>query len=263
MFLLLLSLLVGACGAEPTPTEPPDATTEVTRGDVLCPTENEQARQFYNDAVIHEVQGQLGEAEGLYLKAIELDPGFCDAMDNLGLLLRSQGLVEEAISWYMRSIEILPDNPVAHQNLAFAYSILGRTEEAVAEYNLLIEIDPENPEGYYGLGNIHLDLGQPQQAVTQFAKAEQLYMAQESPLVADARLALGVSHYMLERCSDAKEYLEMVYSEGGDHANVNYLLGLCYLCPEIEDLELADEYVTKAQELGMEIPEEVQQRLGW
>ncbi len=136
MLLLLLSILVITCGAEPAlqsrtevdlaltgmPTGPPDATTEVTSVDVLYPTENEQASQSYDDAVIYQTQRQLEEAEGLYLKAIELDPGFCEAMDNLGQLLRSQGMVEEAISWYLRSIEILPDNRVAHQNLFVLYA---------------------------------------------------------------------------------------------------------------------------------------------
>ena len=50
-------------------------------------------------------KNQLQEAEPLLRKAIELDPKYCDAMDNLGVVLRRLGNIEQAIEWYKRSIQ--------------------------------------------------------------------------------------------------------------------------------------------------------------
>jgi len=58
-------------------------------------------------------QGKPAEAMQEYQKAIELDANYCDAMDNLGQLLRSQGELDEAIYWYKRSINLVPGNRAA------------------------------------------------------------------------------------------------------------------------------------------------------
>jgi tetratricopeptide (TPR) repeat protein len=243
------------------PTLPPDVTSRLERSDVFCPTKNELARQSYNDALESQARGKLEDAKQLYLKAVELDPGYCDAMDNLGQLLRSQGNIEEAISWYKKSITILPGNVVAHQNLALAYRIQGKIADAIAEYQLLVQIDSDNPEGYYGLGSIYVDMKRPQDAVMQLKKAEELYAGKSSPLITDARHLLGVSYYMLQEYERARDYFEQVYLERRDDPGINYLLGLCYLSPRIKNLELARKYLGKAQELGVNIPANVLEQL--
>ena len=266
VLIVLVAIILPACSDSPAPTSvpavPSDVTIRVKTVDTFCPTENEQARRFYNDALELAEQGKLEDAKQLYLQAVELDPGYCDAMDNLGRLLRSQGKVDEAISWYKRSIKLLPNNTVAHQNLALAYGIQSKMTDAVAEYQLLVQIDPNNPEGYYGLGTIHLELKQPQEAVTQLKKAEELYTKQSSPLISDARYALGVSYYALQKWENARNYFELIYSEMQDNPRVNYFLGLCYLSPEIYNLELGKRYLRKAQELGVDLPADVLRRIG-
>lgn len=233
------------------------ATTVLQRTEITCSTENEQARDRYNDAIALQEQGNLEEAEKMYREAIELDPQYCDAMDNLGQLLRRKGNIDEAISWYKKSIEINPENPVAHQNLALAYHFQGETDDAINEYQVLINIDPDNPEGYYGLGNIYLELNQPEEAISNFKKAEELYEKTSSPYLADAKFSLGLAYFTKEEYSIAKGYFEEVYPEMGDNPYVNYYLGLCFLAPEINNIESAREYLKKAQDLGIEIPPEI------
>ncbi len=256
----VLLMYVGQSPAqEPSPF--PEITPKVGAQETICSTENEQARQFYNEALDLRDQGDVENAKQLYLKAIELDPNFCDAMDNLGQLLRTQGDIEGAINWYQQSIQVRPDNTVAHMNLAIAYRMQGKTERAIGEYERITEIDPENPEGYYGLGNIYLYLKQPHKAIVQLEKAEELYEKQSSPWITDARYSLGAAHYLLAEYKKAIEYIEMIYPEMQNDAEVNFLLGMCYLSPEVDDLELAKKYINKAQELGMEIPADVLQKL--
>lgn len=197
--------------------------TKTSMVDVFCPTTNEEARRFYNDALEFGRQGLDREAEQAYLKAIEMDPQYCDAMDNVGRLFRRKGDIKQAITWYNRSIAVKPDNVVAHQNLAVAYRFLGDADRALSEYQWLVGNDSGNPEGYYGLGLIYLEMGQPAAAIKPLERAEALYQSSSSPFLGDAQ----------------------------------YLLGQCYLQPSTRDRRKAREYLMKAQQLGVEIPQEL------
>ena len=254
------SVLTTTASATPPPTAtiPPDIEVATALVDLYCPTDNEEAKQAYNAGRrLDPNEGKVDEARQMYLKAIELDPDYCDAMDNLGLLYRREGNLEEAIKWYKRSIEVLYENPVPHQNLGHAYLLQGKTDEAMAEYQVLLELDPNNPEGYYGLGNVYLIREDYQEAVEQFKKAEELYLKASSPYVSDARYKLGLVYYALRDCATASDYFELVYSDYADDPALNFYLGLCYLTPELNNLELARKYLLKAQDLGVEIPSDV------
>jgi tetratricopeptide (TPR) repeat protein len=224
---------------------------------MVCPSENEAAANFYNQAGSKKDNGDFVKAEELYLKAIELDPEFCDAMDNLGQLLREQNKVDEAISWYQKSLQIVPDNPVAIQNLALAYHLQGKNDEALEEYKKLTEVAPDNPEGYYGLGNVYFNLDQPEKAIPYFETAEKLYSEQGSPYVIDAQYYLGFSHFALQDCLKAREYLEPIYTQLSEDGGINYVLGVCYLTTEPKDEKAAREYILKAQASGIEIPADI------
>jgi tetratricopeptide (TPR) repeat protein len=241
----------------PARTSIPSPIVRLNENDLVCPSENETAQRFYDEAGGLKANGNVTEAETLYLQAIELDPGFCDAMDNLGQLLREQNKVDEAIRWYQKSLEIVPDNPVAIQNLALAYSLQGKTENALEEYEKLTEVAPENPEGYYGLGNIYVGLDQPEKAIPYFETAEKLYIEQDSPYVADAQYNLGFSHFVLQDCQETKKYLEPIYAQFSEDGGINYALGICTLTAEPTDEKAAREYILKAQELGISIPADV------
>jgi tetratricopeptide (TPR) repeat protein len=240
----------------------PDDKTKVTAVGMLCPTENEQAMRLYNDALQLQQQGRLLDSEAAYLKAIELDPRYCDAMDNLGQMLRSVGDTKQAISWYTRSLSVKPDNVVAHQDLAVAYRVQGDINRSQTEYRWLIQNDPVNPEGYYGLGMTCLDSGQTQAAIEPLERAAQMYRANSSPLLADAQYLLGVAFFMQKEYRKAKDYFVLSYPQRKEDPNTNYLLGLCYLDPSIGDHAQAKQYLLKAQKLGVRISAEVLRELG-
>lgn len=237
------------------------ARSGVESAEVFCPTEKQEALEAYNRANDLDRQGKFEEAKDLYLKAIEADPSYCDAMDNLGLLLRRQGKLDEAISWYRRSIEVFPENRVAHQNLAVAYRRLGKTDEAMVEYRTLIELHPEDPEGHFGLGSIYLDLNEPEAAIPHLRKAEEIYIETKSPYLPDAQYLLGLAHYRLSAWGRAREYFEQAYPTLQNQADINFYLGMCYRSEELGNPKLARQYLNKARELGKRIPPEVLQDL--
>lgn len=243
------------------PTLPPDLEVKRTLAGIFCPPEIKEAKELFNEAISLNDQGKVGEAEQAYLKAIELDPKFCDAMDNLGVLYRNQGNIDEAIYWYQRSIDVYPENPVAHQNLAVAHFILGNTEKAIAEYEIMIDLDPKNPEGYYGLGSLYMQISQFDKAIEYAEAAEILYLETSSPLVSDARLLLGITYYALEDCGTAISYFEQAAKTLENHPAFNYFFGMCYLSPDYKDMELAKYYLERAQELGIDLSPELIQIL--
>jgi tetratricopeptide (TPR) repeat protein len=224
---------------------------------ILCPTKNDDAEGAYVQAKTFQEKGQLEEAEKAYLKAIELDDHFCDAMDDLGLMLRKQGKLGEAIRWYQKSLEILQTNRLALRNMAVAYEIQGNTQEAIATFTKLVEIAPTDPEGYYGLGRIYYDTEKYKQALENLDTAETLYIQSGSPFVADAQYQLGKTYFVLKDCTRAAGYLEMVYDQHEEDSYVNYVLGVCRLVSEPQDLNLVKKYLLKAEELGMTLPEDV------
>lgn len=266
-FVLIVLLVISACSTlESNATSSPDSIgpsmtstpfVKLQNRDVFCPSENEDAQNFYNDASILKERGDFDGAEELYLKAIELDPNYCDAMDNMGQLLRQQNNIDEAIKWYTKSLEIMPENTVALQNLAVAYQLQGATEKAIEQYEKLVEVAPENPEGHFGLGNIYYYLKQPEKAIPYFETAEKLYDQNASPYLADAQYYLGFSYFMNQDCISARKYLEPIYAQFSEDGGTNYVLGLCFLAAEPTNKELAREYVLKAQALGMTIPGDI------
>ncbi|WP_041245193.1 tetratricopeptide repeat protein [Geotalea uraniireducens] len=248
-------------GTNPSPLSP-SVPSKITRVGMLCPTENEAARQQYNNALELQQEGRLRDAREAYQKAVEQDSRYCDAMDNLGQMLRTEGDVKQAIYWYERSLAVKPDNAVAHQNLAVAYNVQGDQNKSQSEYLWLIKNDSTNPEGYYGLGAILLGSGQTDAAIEKLALAEKIYRENGSSLAMDAQYLLGVAYFNKQDYKRSREYLALSYAQKQDDPNVNYLLGLCYLDPSTGDKKQASEFLLKAGKLGVQVPPDVLQQLG-
>ena len=247
---------------EPTPTAGLEAAEEATitsqlQAGLVCGSQDPQAIEYYNRAHQLQLQGDLQGAVPLYQRSIEFDPVYCDAMDNLGLILRQQGDVQGAIEWYLRSIDIAPDNSVARMNLAVAYNQQGRTSLAIEQYREIIARDPHNPEGYYGLAGIYQDQGKYEEAVPLYRQAVRWYEESGSYWVSDAYHGLGLALAALNRCPEAVETLGRVYDQFMYDPWVNYAIGACYLGEALNDPERADLYIARASFLGFELPEEI------
>lgn len=260
VLLVVLGLLLTACS---TPSSSDGVKSSaisngpVMEAELVCKAGNGRALQAFEEGYAAQENGDTDTAIEAYRQAINLDTGFCDAMDNLGLLLRQQGRVEEAIEWYRKSLALAPDNPVAHMNLGVALRLQGDLDGAEAEYLALVEIDPQDPEGHYGLGQIDLDRERPLDAIPHFITARDLYEAAASPWLADAEYSLGVAHAHAEDCVTALTYFEPLYPANPEIPELNWYMGVCYVMPDTEDLQLAKKHLLEAQRLGIEIPQEL------
>ncbi len=265
LFIVTVLVVMNLCGggyANPGDNTPAgDKNQPVLTAPVLCPTRNEAARELYNKGLESAGKGDFEAAMKEYSRAIELDANYCDAMDNLGQVLRRQGKLDEAIYWYKRSIGVFPGNSSAHTNLAVAYSKQGKKDDAISEYKVLLKMNPDDPEGYYGLGTVYLASGEFNSAAKNFQKAEQLYLKLNSPLVTDAHYALGMTYYNMKDYGKSIEYLGKSLPMKQNDPRANYVLGLSYL-EQGKDLDNARKYLKRAQELGAKIPPEVSRKAG-
>jgi tetratricopeptide (TPR) repeat protein len=245
------------------PTIIPTATVGdiVRREDVelYCPSEIPAAAEAYNKALTFESAGDDASAEQSYREAIDLDPEYCDAMDNLALVLKRAGNYEETISLYQRSISIYPESYTAHLGLANSYARLEQYDNAIAEFETLLKLYPDDAEGYYGIGNVYFNQEKYEEAIIQFKTAEEIYKTQGSDYIVDAQANIGYSYVLLEDYVAGRDYLEMVFPYFEDDGYTNYVLGICYYYGEsIRDDTLAKQYLTRARDLGFQLDSELE-----
>jgi tetratricopeptide (TPR) repeat protein len=82
-----------------------------------------------------------------YLQAIEMDPRFGDAWNNLGLLRAEMGRYDEACAAFQRAIDADPNHYMARYNLADTLDELGRTREAAVHWREYLKQDPASAWG--------------------------------------------------------------------------------------------------------------------
>jgi superkiller protein 3 len=89
-------------------------------------------------------------------RAIQLDPNFMKAYDNLGLYLEGLGKFDEAIRAYQNAIRLNRANslhsPWPTHNLGALLSKLGRLDEAEPYLRESLREDPRFPKAYFQLG---------------------------------------------------------------------------------------------------------------
>jgi tetratricopeptide (TPR) repeat protein len=154
-------------------------------------SDNVLAQLAYDDGMDYINEGDVENAVVKFTKAVEIDPNFAFAWDNLGISYRKNSEYDKAIESYKKSLEIYPEGRLPLLNIAITYNLNKQYEEAVNYYNKFIEIYNEDPEGYYGLGLILYTQEQEEAGLDNLIRAYTIYTAQNSPYRADAAKKIG------------------------------------------------------------------------
>lgn len=142
-----------------------EASSDICETLTAIPTNNVQALQLNNEAVIAFAQGDsLERAESLLREALALDPSYADAHNNLGRLLRAQGDLDGAIAEYKRASQLLPRYPIYRFNLGLAYDRAGDLDSAASAYELALDLDPYYVRALNNLAFVYLEKGELDQA---------------------------------------------------------------------------------------------------
>jgi protein O-GlcNAc transferase len=88
---------------------------------------------------------QYKDAAESYIKALSVrSPHEVEALNNLGVTLRTVGEVDKAIKAFERALYFRQDYYIAHCNLGNAYKDIGKMDLAVASYRRAVELRPSD-----------------------------------------------------------------------------------------------------------------------
>lgn len=156
MTLSAASAWASGSGSEPEPVGQPDDPVEWNTEEQPIDSLKE-ARDRYNDGVkkMDKAKKQWTEAKSdkdrakaiqtfekaaaKYADALEYNPNFPEALNNLGFSLRVTGRYEEALTHYAQAIKLKPDFMEAHEYRARAYLALDSIALAQADYQWLVD----------------------------------------------------------------------------------------------------------------------------
>ncbi len=121
---------------------------------------------MYAKGSIHHQQGQYAEAARMYREAINLNPNFVPALNDLAyLLIDRQNQVKEGVDFAMRAFRLAPTDPAVMDTLGYALYRDGQSDRALRLLQSAAQSLPDNPTVLYHLALVYQDLGKAGQAV--------------------------------------------------------------------------------------------------
>ena len=115
---------------------------------------------FFIQANIHKQLKKYDTAITYFEEAIQLNPNFSEAYNNLGNIKKRIGKIEEAISCFKKAIELKENNILAYFNLANTYRENRYFNELIETYEKILSFNPNDIKTLYNLGSVYLFLGQ-------------------------------------------------------------------------------------------------------
>jgi tetratricopeptide (TPR) repeat protein len=85
---------------------------------------------FYNQGMECFAQDKLDDAVAAYLRALEEDPQYADALHALAMTYAHQEKLDQAIETGKRLLEVSPDDELAYTSLSIFYQQKGMITEA-------------------------------------------------------------------------------------------------------------------------------------
>lgn len=134
---LLLIFILLAFGSyswfHPKERQTPATTTE--------PESAINAKSLYDRARIFHKSDRLQDARRLYQKTLRLDPGYVDALNNLGVIYIHEKEYSTAQSSLEKAIRLKPRYVDPYYNLACLYALKGEVRESLAHLKKAVLLD--------------------------------------------------------------------------------------------------------------------------
>ena len=99
-----------------------------------------------------------------YRRAVEIDPTFSQAWNNMGYAARAVGRFDEAEQAFRKYIEVLPSEPNPYDSYAEFLMKMGRFDESIVQYRKALEADSTFNASYIGIAHNQMFLGQGNEA---------------------------------------------------------------------------------------------------
>jgi tetratricopeptide (TPR) repeat protein len=129
------------------------------------------AKEMVRQGLRHHQAGRLDEAEGVYRRALAVEPGQADCLHLLGMVAFQRGELEGAAELIGRAIAAKGDAAAYHSNLGNVLQAQGGLAEAAASYRRALELRPELAEAWLNLGNVLKAQGEVDASVEGYRRA--------------------------------------------------------------------------------------------
>ena len=164
--------------------------------------------------------GRLDEAEALYRRVLELEPGNADALHLLGVVAHQRGENELAADLIGQAIARNDRVPAFHNNLGNALFALGSVEAAAEAYRRTLALQPEHADARFNLGAVYQAQGRPEEAAAAFEQVLRL-----RPAHVHAWTNLGAVRYGQGRLADAATCYQRAVACAPGYAEASLNLG--------------------------------------
>jgi len=177
-------------------------------------------------ALEHHQAGRLAEAEILYKKILDIDPGHPGALYLLGGIAHQDGRHEFAFELVAKVIADEPNDADAQHLLGLIARRLGRTEIALEALGKALELNPDYVHAYVSLGDALYSLQRLEAALANYDRAIAL-----QPDLLEAYSSRGVILSLLRRSDAALLSFDTAISLQPDNAQLHLYRGnvLCDL----------------------------------
>ncbi len=162
-------------------------------------------------------------AQAAYREALRLNPDFHDALCNLGNLYKDAGRIGEARDCYAAALAKAPGHLAALRELSDVERQLGRAGLAADLARQAIAIAPKDPALFNNLGAALSELGRHEEAESALRAALDI-----APQHQEAEYNLGVLQHKQGRDSTALAHFRKVLERDPGHARACYNQGVVY-----------------------------------
>jgi tetratricopeptide (TPR) repeat protein len=172
------------------------------------------ARAHYLRALLRvEVNRDIPGAITSFRRAVELDPQFAEAHNNLGVYLLQAGNVPQAIEHLTAATALSPSWSKAHLNLGDALRAMHRYDEAVSSLQRAQQLEPTLTEVHYNFGRLYGEQARevPSQGVENLRRKLAL-LRQAQQAFTSFRDALGPQFAAHPRAADVTAQLDRLGS---------------------------------------------------
>lgn len=174
-------------------------------------SENDEALELYYKGIDESKKENFAAALKYYEKAVEIDPEFAFAWDNIGISYRRLGNYDKALEAYNKSLAIDSTGLMPLQNIAIVYRFKKEYQKAIAAYDRLGALDKNNPEIYFGKGQIYTAyLNDHENGLDNMCRAYNLYIQQKSPYRTDAEKIIQSIYAEMKKEGKQEKFFEIL-----------------------------------------------------
>jgi protein O-mannosyl-transferase len=198
--------------------------------------------------------GRYDEALALLERALQINPNYVDAYQNLSFLYIERSQYDRAMEILLRGLRIDPFSARLNDNIGTLYEKIGQSGLAITHLQRAIALDPSFAKAYLSLGAVYAENGQPQQAIENYRKAIAL-----TDRNVDAHFNLGVIFYRQKRLREAQqEFLLATEQAPGD---AEALANLARISLELGERQTALDILPRLGQMNAKLADQLQQQL--